>query len=167
MLQLVVDNGIVLASVGQSRCQIVDGRPHHLRLLADGLRAGDREEIAAQRMGPYRVLRRTFRDSLWSRTAFVDGEIAAMFGLGGLVLSDLGLPWLLTTPAVERIPVTFVKRARDAVQDMLNMKPRLENHVLASYTGACRLLEVLGFLLDEPHPYGPDGVMFRRFHLER
>ena len=73
----------------------------------------------------------------------------------------------MTTAVVERIPVTFVKQAKIIVADMLQQKPRLENYVLAAYRGACRLLEILGFTLDEPIPYGPNNVLFRRFHLTR
>src|SRR4051812_31279454 len=101
------------------------------------------------------------------RTAFVDGEIAAMWGLGGVMLSDEGTPWLMTTPVVERVPVSFVRIGRAQVAEMLSRRSRLANVVQASYLGACRLLEVLGFTLDEPIPLGPHGVPFRKFSMTR
>ncbi len=107
----------------------------------------------------------TFRHSLFAGTAFVDGEIAAMWGLCADMLSDCGEPWLVTTNAVEAIPVTFVREGRRQVARMLAVKPRLENMVAARYQRAVRFLEVLGFVVDPPRPFGPRQEVFRRFHI--
>jgi hypothetical protein len=138
----------------------------HVDHLCDTLRPLDREEMAAQGKGPRAILRASVMGSLWCRTYLYDGEVAAMMGLGGVAMDDLGRPWLLTSPVIEAIavwPVIF--EARKAVALMLSMKRRLENYVLAKYEAAVRLLRILGFSLDEPLPFGPRGVLFRRFYL--
>ncbi len=136
--------------------------------LARRLRPGDRAEVEALGQDPRRALRFSFRASLYPPQAcFVDGEIAAMWGMGGDILSDEGRPWLMTGMAVERIPVSFVKIAQAWIADALSIKPRLENQVLADYTKSVRLLGVLGFRLDERCPLRPGGVPFRRFHITR
>jgi hypothetical protein len=113
------------------------------------------------------VLRMSFRVSLTRpKVAVVDGEVAAIWGMGGDILSDTGIPWLLTTAAIERMPVTFIKQARIELARMLARKRRLENHVLAEYSQAVRLLEVLGFTLADPAPVGRNRVLFRRFWIE-
>lgn len=135
--------------------------------LAAHLRAGDAAEVAALGMSPRDALRRAFRDAVLRRSYFVNGELAAMSGLCGALLADIGEPYLLTTPAAERAPVAFVRCARAAVADMLACRLRLEGRVDASYRRAVRLLEVLGFTLQEPRPFGPNGALFRVYSITR
>lgn len=135
--------------------------------LSAHLRIADYDEVRSLGLRMPDALRTSFRNAVFRRTAFVDGEIAAMVGLGGPLLSDHGVPWLLTTPAVERVPIAFLKEGRALVAQMLALRPHLENRVLASYTRACRFLALLGFELDPPTPFGPHGALFRRFSLSR
>ena len=135
--------------------------------LARALRPGDRAEVEAMGKTPRHALRYCFRHSLYpAQVCTVDGEVAAMWGLSGDVLSDMGEPWLLTGMAVERVPVSFIKIARAWVTDALAVKPKLEGYTLAEYVKAVRLLEGLGFRLDPPAPLGPRQALFRRFWIE-
>lgn len=135
--------------------------------LAARLREQDRMEITGLGLEPRAILRASFRASILRRSYFVDGELAAVSGLGGEMMADIGAPWLMTTNTIERVPVTFVKTARRQVAEMLRHRLRLENVVAASYGGACRLLEVLGFTLETPQPLGPNGALFRKFWMCR
>jgi hypothetical protein len=134
--------------------------------LARLMRPADRAEATALGLDPRVALRECFRQALLRRTYFVDGEIAAMVGLCGAMISDEGEPYLVTTPAVMRVKVSFLKEARKTVAEMLAMKRRLVGEVDASYSGACRLLEMIGFTLGAPHARGPRGDTFRTFTLE-
>lgn len=134
------------------------------RLVAK-LRDADRAEVVAMGCDPSRILRSNFRGAFLRTTAFVDGEIAAMWGLYGSALSDVGYPYLLTANAVERVPIAVVKEGIKAVDQMLSVRRRLEGRVAASYDKACRLLECLGFELDDAKPFGPQDVLFRRFSI--
>lgn len=136
--------------------------------LARCLRPHDRAEATALGLDPRRALRFCFRQSLYPpQVAIVDGEVAAMYGLAGDILSDIGQPWLLTGTAIERIPVTFCKIARRQLEWMIAIKPQLTNHVLSNYPEAIALLQRLGFRLDEPRPLRRGGAPFRRFHITR
>lgn len=157
----------VLLSGSTSRVRIVPSRIEDVYALSDNLRDADRLEITGLDLDPRSVIRASFRNAIMRRTAFVDGEIAAMWGLGGVMLSDEGAPWLMTSSVVERVPVAFVRIARAQVAEMLSRRGHLANVVQASYTGACRLLDVLGFTLDEAAPLGPHGVPFRKFWMKR
>jgi hypothetical protein len=135
--------------------------------LAATLRDGDRAEILAMGRDPRRALRFAYRVSLLPpRVATVDGAIAAMWGLGGDLISDVGEPWLLTGHAAGRVPFAFVRIAKAELDAMLAVKPRLENYVAADYPKAVRLVEGLGFQLDAPAPIGPKSALFRRFWIE-
>lgn len=149
------------------RCEIRDSVVEDVYLLADRLRPEDEAEITGLGLSPRAALRASYRHAILRKTALVDGEIAAMWGLGGVMLSDAGTPWLMTTILVERVPITFLKVGKAELAQMFEHRRFLSNYVLASYKRACRFLEVLGFVLDPPIPLGPRSLPFRRFWLER
>lgn len=144
---------------------IVDSEKKHALMLRKALRTGDRAEIDAAGVSDARAVWRSFSASVLCRTAFVDGEIAAMWGLGGTLMSDRGSPWLLTTSAVEKVPFAVVREAKKHALEMLTVRPYLANYVHARYTKAVRLLELIGFELSEPFPFGPKGEPFRKFEM--
>ncbi|WP_439392326.1 hypothetical protein ACRQ5Q_22280 [Bradyrhizobium sp. PMVTL-01] len=149
---------------------IVDVRPSEVGdvyKLAANLRAEDAAEVEALGLDATIAIRRSYRDAILRRSYYVDGELAAMSGLCGALLADIGEPYLMTTPVAERAKVSFIRCARQAVGEMLLYRVRLEGHVAASYTRACRLLDVLGFTLSEPRPFGPKGALFRTYTMVR
>jgi hypothetical protein len=151
--------------------EIVPAEVEHVYLLAEKLRPRDEAEIRAVGVKPRRAIYRAFRNSVMCKTAFIDGEIAAMWGLcvglrpGVSPLSDLGVPWLHTSAAVERLPVSFVKVAKQELALMRAARRRLESFVDADYPQAVKLLRVLGFTVEKSAPLGVGGAPFRRFHL--
>jgi hypothetical protein len=149
------------------RVLIVPSKIGDVYRIARNLRAEDAAEITGFGLDPSAALRTSFRNAILRKTAFVDGEIAAMWGLGGAMLSNEGSPWLMTTPLVERVPVTFLKVGQAQLDEMLDQRAFLFNYVQASYKRACRFLEVLGFVLDPARAMGPNHVPFRRFWIER
>jgi hypothetical protein len=146
--------------------EIIPATIVHVHQLARVLREADAAEARALGQDPRKLLRASFRMSLYARTAFVEGKIAAMWGLTSDILSDTGCPWLLTSAAIESLPMIFAREARKEVAAMLSLRPRLENFVAADYGRACRFLEILGFTVDPPAPLGPRGALFRRAHIE-
>ena len=146
---------------------VVDGTKEHSLRLRHILRPLDKREICGQGGHVRKIMWRTFNQSIFTRTALVDGEVVAMWGLGGTILSDEGHPWLLTAPAVERLPMAIVREARGAIWDMLELRSYLWNYVLADYTGAIRLLEVIGFAIDPPTSPWATGEKYRKFWLRR
>jgi len=136
--------------------------------LARNLRDGDRLEVTSLGLHPAKAIRASFRHAVFRTTALIDGEVAAMWGLGSVsMLSDVGHPWLMTTPAVEKVPVSFLKVGQREVTKMLRSRRRLEGNVAADYRMACRFLEALGFELGEPEEFGPLKAKFRKFAMER
>jgi len=133
--------------------------------LARNLRDGDRLEVTSLGTTPAEALRKSFKHAIFRRTALIEGQIAAVWGLGGSMLGDTGYPWLLTAPIIETLPLSFVREARGQVWDMMSRKRRLEGLVAADYRCACRFLQVLGFTLDEPQPMPPHKVKFRKFWM--
>jgi hypothetical protein len=143
----------------------------HILAIGPKLREGDVAEITGLGGNVRKALWRGFRNSIWCRVATVDGELAAIWGLcvagrlGIGPLSGKAVPWLLTTAAIERIPVTFVRHARREVAAMRQLYPALENHVAADYAQAVKFLHLIGFTVDPPEPVGLGGTPFCRFHI--
>ncbi len=149
------------------RYEIIETTPEHIRLLGASLRAGDRHEITCMGLSPTKALWRSYRHSIMRRTAFVDGEIAACWGLGGGLLDEIGQPWLMTAPPIERVKMSFAREARHELHGMLDLFPRLEGYVQASYGQACGFLRFLGFTLSDPVEIGPDKSLFHPYRMER
>lgn len=129
------------------------------------MRARDRAECEAGGLTGRKAVWRSYRGSVIARAAFINGELAAIFGMGGGVLSDTGAPWLFTTQVVEQFPLMFVRVALAMVDEMLQIKNRLENYVSADYPQACRFLASIGFTLGEAEPFGPKGAPFCKFTM--
>ena len=145
------------------RVMVVPSKIGDVYRLCAAMRPRDREEALGLGLDPKQGMRSQFRSAVLRKTYFVDGRIAAMSGMCGPLIGDVGEPYLVTAEGVERVPIQMVKQARAAVAEMLSLRSRLEGRVLADYTGAVRLLEVLGFTLGPPELTGPNGVLFRTF----
>lgn len=102
-----------------------------------------------------------------SRAALIDGEVGAMWGLGGAPLGRVGQPWLLTGTAVERARIAFLREGRREVARMLVFFPELRGMVDARYARAIRFLGALGFDVGPEQPWGARGAAFREYRAVR
>lgn len=152
--------------MSQHCVEIIPATLAHGYELARNLRAEDRAEVSAAG-DPRHLIRHSIRRSFVKRTALVDGRVAAMWGMGGTVVSNEGDIWLLTTAAVELAPVRFIRQARAEIEHMLTVRSRLSGTVAVSYGRAVRLLEVLGFTIEPPTLTGRGGELFSRYWRER
>jgi hypothetical protein len=149
---------------------ILPTEPRHLYELAANLRPADATEILGSGNSIKRSLWRAYRNSVLCKTAIIDGEVAAIWGLcvgmrpGVSLLSDLGVPWLHTSAAVEKLPLSFVKVAKAELAAMLTLRPRLENHVAADYAQAVKFLRLIGFTVEAPVK-AESGMQYCRFHM--
>jgi hypothetical protein len=148
------------------KIEIVDATAEHVRILARTMRDEDRAEISGMNCHVRHTLHDLYRTSLNSRTALVDGVVAAVWGLQGGLLDDVGYPWLFTAPAAERAPVAFVKTAGRELAGMLATHRILLTRVMASYERSIRLFERLGFRIG-PVVTESSGIGYRQMVLER
>lgn len=173
MLELVVSNNRPLkfpqprpvpAPLRPSRIEIVPAELPHLRAMESNMRPADRCEIAGLGVTVRRALWKAYRNSPVCKTALVDGEVAALWGVCvGLQSGTAKVPWLHTATAIEKIPVSFVKLAKTELAAMIALYPKLESYVAAEYVGAIGLLKLLGFTIEPAAPVGAKGEMYSRF----
>lgn len=149
------------------RCVIVPAAAEHVGMLDRVMRDDDRAEATCFGLVPRAALWRSYRGAVLCKTVFVDDHIAAMFGLGGGLMADEGHPFLITSHAIERVPIWFSKRARVEMEGMLALRRVLSNIVDARYTRAIRFLEMLGFIVEAPERLSTTGALVRRFHITR
>lgn len=148
--------------------QILDSMPLHVAKLKMNLRIEDVHEVLRLGISVQKALWLSYRESLIRKSALIDGEIAAMWGAKGNIMSQEGTVWLLTSPQIKKVsPLQFARIYQSQVYEMLKLFPCLVNYCDASYTNAIRLLEIIGFTIYDPEPIGKDGAMFRKFKIER
>lgn len=146
---------------------IVQTTPEHLRALVPVLRESDRKEIVSFGISPEKALWRSYKGSVIKKTAFIDGKIAAVWGVHGSFMGTKGAPWLLTSEEVYKIsPLKFARIYQKEVAEMQSLFPVLENYADASYNGAIRLLGIIGFDLGEPETMGVHKALYRKFRKE-
>lgn len=144
---------------------IAEAKIGHAGMIARRLRAADREEILALYGDCRKAIRHCFMVSCIRRVAFVDGEIAAMWGVTGTLLSQTANVWLVTTPAIERIPFSFAKEARRELAEFMETREAVRGHVFAGYERAVRFMKMMGFSVGPPEPHGRTGEMFHELTM--
>ena len=147
--------------------EIVRAEPRHVMAMVGQLRAGDAAEVSAAGATQSRALWRSYRKSIISRAALVDGEMAAIWGVAGCPLGTVGATWLLTTPTVEKAKIAFIREARLEVAWMLEIFPELRGICDARYGRALRLLTAHGFKVGSMVEVGDDRVPFMEYSARR
>lgn len=136
--------------------------------IAANLRTADVEEIHGLigRRDCVAVMREAAGQSTLLWTIEVDGEPAGLFGVAPA--GDIGAPWMLGTPALERAPKQLTKLGRAYVHLMSDKYATLLNYVDARSLKSVYWLACLGFTVQkETEPYGVFGLPFHRFGMKR
>src|SRR3990172_11802220 len=126
---------------------VIEAQPDHLPWLAERLRMPDAAELlAATGCDPIEALRYSLHVSVYSWVWYVDGEPGCVFGLAApSLISDCAMPWLMTTPAIERRPIEFLRGRRRVLAHMLRLYPHLEGYVDTRHDVSIHWLRWLGF----------------------
>lgn len=143
-------------------------RPEDADTLLRGLRQCDRREAEAT-VGAANVeaaMHASLESSLVAWAAEVDGELAAVFGVAALsVLNGIGVPWMMGTDLLDRMPRAVIENTRAYIPRMLVLFPHLTNFVDARNQRSIRLLRWLGFEIRPAEPFGAQGLPFHRFEM--
>ena len=145
---------------------IVETCPWHLREMAETMTA-DSVEVA-HRLGftPLKALWQSYRGSIICKSAFINGKIAAIFGLSGVMFGDTGRPWLILTPETREHPFRVAFIYRKELNKMQEMFPILEDWVPADNEASIRMMELMGFKVSRNEIKVADGV-FRKAERRR
>lgn len=132
------------------------------------IREADLAEIdAAEGCGPRQVLYTSLMLSRNAWTGTIDGEPAAMAGVGSCsMLSDHGRCWFLGTTLMDRRYVTVAKMTRDRLPEMRRGWRTIGNHIDVRHKQGVRWISWLGFKLGEPQFYGIKRMPFYPFEMD-
>jgi hypothetical protein len=126
----------------------------HMAEVAQHMRQADVAEVLSSHgLTPAQALAVSLNGSAFARTLFIDDHVAAIFGVRKL--ADVAEPWALTTDAVDRFPVAFMRASRRVVRKLLPLYPELRQCIDARHTQALGWLQRLGFTVAKrAHPCG-------------
>ncbi len=148
--------------------KIIPSTEAHAIELAASMRQADVDEIKASHgVDPLRGSVTSYRSSEACFTGMVDNQVACTYGvIRRHVMSDRGMPWLLTTDLIERYAVPFLIGTRDVVASMQVAFGYLENWADARNVVALKWLQWCGFKLCHAEPWGVERRLFQRFYWE-
>lgn len=142
--------------------EIVPALPTHIRIMAKQMKQSDIEISKRFGRNPYKALRQVYRQSLYSKAAFVNGKLVAVWGLLGTYLGEEGRPWSLMSDEITNYPYKVLSFYRKEMQEMLQLFPMLVDMVEIDNTKVLRTLKIMGFTFSEPQPYGKSGDLYIR-----
>lgn len=120
--------------------------------LCYNLRPEDREEVLASHGTTREALQVGFDESeeCWTIIVKDTDEIAGIYGLARYD-DDVAVPWLLTSPAIKKVWLPFLRGSRKWVEEANKKYPLLTNAVDADYTVAINWLRFVGFTFIKKH----------------
>lgn len=136
-------------------------------LLAPRLRAADKAELSAISNRSYGVtLRLSIVTSDEPMAVVQDNQLIAVFGVGrASVMSTTGVPWLLGSDPLDRLPRTLLPLSRAVITHWRQKYPVMINHVSADHHKSIRWLKWLGFTVHPAEPFGQFGNPFHKFEM--
>ena len=109
---------------------------------------------------PREALRRVFIASHHARTALIDDQPVAMWGVSGSLLGDTAYVWLVLSDRICEMPLSIVREARNALAMAARSYPNVIATILPDDAASLRFATFLGFEEAERVPVG-DGYMLK------
>lgn len=148
--------------------EIVSPTIEEIVLISENLRPEDIAEIsAASGLDPLTALMDSYDEN--TRMLFKNGEPVLVFGVSGNVLNKTeGAPWMVATPLLETMPVSFMKECKTWVDWMHDHYPILRNFCDARNEVHIKWLKRLGFEFVKLHDsFGVSSIPFWEFKKEK
>lgn len=135
--------------------------------LSSRLRSADIDEIKAiGEYTPLEALLTSFKNSAEPKAALIDDTVVAMFGVAApSLVSEHGVPWLLSSENTIRRVKPFLKISRDYISGIKKKYTYLSNFVDTRNTDSIKWLRRLGFNILPAQKYGASGFMFHKFTM--
>lgn len=138
---------------------VTEGKLRHCGQICRLMRADHEMVLRRMNVPIHRELRAMFAGSYYTRAAFVDGHLSALWGLLGSMLDPEGLVWMVLAQHAMRYPATVARVAREEIARMAEGKEFLFTTVAAEDEVAQRFAAFLGF---QPKDGGMEPVADRR-----
>lgn len=134
------------------KIEIVNAKRYHCGHMARLMRVEHHAALLRMQVPIHREIRRTFDLSFYRRSAFLDGDLAAMWGLEGSMLSSAARVWLVLSQHVLKHPTLILRHAAREIERMAATRSELVTTVIPDDDAAHRLVAFLGF--ESPDGFG-------------
>lgn len=131
---------------------VVPAQPWHCGQILRRIRPRHRAIVSSLGLDTHhvhRALRRQFDGSAFRRAWLINGELAALGGVEGTVLSPTGFVWLALTERATQYPIAIIKEARRQLDEIMRTKIELVTTLLPGDDAAKRLAIFLGFQITD------------------
>ena len=145
----------------------IEAKPYHCGQMIRRLRSEHRAAIAATGIDAHRELRSRFEASGYRRACFADGELIAIGGVVGSLMSPAGYIWLAISEKARRFPVALIKELNKQLDEIMVLKRELATVILPSDNAAMRLAVFMGFHVSDDGLGSPAGTRMERKALLR
>lgn len=147
------------------KVEILPASVSHIAHIASRVRPADEVELwDFASVTPAQAMCYGLSQARSACTGFIDGEAVAMFGCNTVsAVSGIGRPWLVGTKLIDKYAMTFLRRCRPEVDEMLSDYKRLENYIDVRNMKAIAWLRWLKFEMGEPEPMGIYNKPFIKF----
>ena len=149
------------------KIDIVDGERFHCGQIARTLRAEHHLLLLRKNVNVHRELRKKFDASYYRRSAFIDGYLAAVWGVEGSPLSFTGQLWLALSQYALRYPLAVLRQAKVEIEHVSRLQREIVTTVQPEDEAAHRLVVWLGFETADGFGGGPAHTRSRRNNLLR
>jgi len=138
-----------------------------IEIMAKDMRRSDKVEVSASHgHTPLQALTYSIENSEQSALAIHDDVPLAVFGVAvSNRLTGLGHPWLLSSNAIFNHKDYLLEIGPVVIADMIAVCPRLVNFVHHENRTSIKWLKSLGFIIEDPQPYGVKDEPFHKFHM--
>lgn len=156
---------------GNRLTKVVPATQELVNAMKGKIRKSDKQEVwAASHMDINEALDLSFRSSETAVVKLFNGIPVAVSGVTRpYLLSNNGIIWMLATEDFENktVQISAGRKCRVFVEEMLQSFKELYNYIDVRNTVTLKWLKWIGAEFDEPKPYGPDNMLFRKFYIRR
>lgn len=146
--------------------EIIPSKLSDVYAVAEIMRKEDCDEVMASGgYTPDEALRSAFFASDFCSTAYLRGDLVAMFGV--VRAHGVNIGWVLTTENVEKHPFLFYKACKKTISELLDVYPSLVNMIDDRHKRALSWAKHIGFDIGPAVPFGPNKMLFRRVEIGR
>lgn len=127
------------------KIEISEMKAWHVGSILRRMRVDHEAALRAMDVDMHSELWAKFQCSYYRRSAFIDGYLAAVWGVEGTSLSSEGLVWLVLSQYALKFPVAVLRHAKAEIRHLARTKTRLVTTLVPDDDAAHRLVIFLGF----------------------
>ncbi len=126
--------------------EVIDAKPHHVGQILRRMRAEETEAISQIGIAVHREMRHVLGASSFARAWMIDGRLAAIGGVTGMLASSEGHLWLVLSREALRHPVAMLKEAKRQFSLAIETRRAVTTTVAVGDTAGLRFAGHFGFV---------------------